>query len=256
MKQLSELQLIFSDALRSSSAPTQALLDEIVDDGLRLQRFNVYRNNFVVLNGDALGEMYPVIKRLVGDDAFRMLATAYVREYPPMERALLLYGEQFPEFLSVIPELSVAPYLADVARMEYAWTAAYHAEDIAGLDERQLNGLPTEALASLHLRPHPSMHCIRSSYPVYRIWTANQSDQPHEMISLEDGPSYIVVIRPHSEVETREVSLATLIFLERLATGDTIGEAYTRAEEAESSFDLNGFFTRHLFDGTFCSIQE
>ncbi|MEW8030431.1 MAG: DNA-binding domain-containing protein [Candidatus Thiodiazotropha sp.] len=252
MKPLSELQQMFCDGLRSSAPPAQALLDEIVDDGLQLQRFNVYRNNFIVLNGDALADMYPVIKRLLGDEAFRMLATAYVREYPPMDRALLLYGERFPEFLTAVPELSELPYLADVAKLEYAWTAAYHADDATPLEQQQIARLSPDESENLRLKPHPSMHCIDSGYPIYRIWSANQSNRVDETVSLDEGGSQIVVIRPGVEVEIREVTPGALTFLQRLASADTIAEAYTHAAEVEPGFDLNAFFTRYLFDGTFC----
>lgn len=254
MKPLSELQQLFCDGLRSSEPPAQALLDEIVDDGLQIQRFNVYRNNFIVLNGDALADMYPVIKQLLGDEAFRMLATAYVREYPPMDRALLLYGERFAEFLAAVPELSELPYLSDVARLEYAWTAAYHADDAAPLEQRQIAKLPSDELDNLRLRPHPSMRCIGSDYPIYRIWSANQSNRVDETVSLDEGGSQIVVIRPKAEVEIREVTPGALTFLQRLASADTIAEAYGHAAETEPEFDLNAFFTRYLFDGTFCAL--
>jgi hypothetical protein len=256
MKPLSELQQMFCDGLRSSAPPSQALLDKIVNDGLQLQRFNVYRNNFIVLNGDALADMYPVIKRLLGDKAFRILATAYVREYPPRERTLLLYGEQFPAFLTAVPELSGLPYLADVARLEFAWTAAYHADEASPLQHHQLASLSPDELDSFKLQPHPSMQCIESNYPVYRIWSANQTDQLDETISLDEGGSQIVVIRPQVEVEVREVTAGVLTFLRRLASNDTIAEAYSLAAEVEPEFDLNAFFARYLFDGTFCAPRN
>lgn len=252
MKPLTELQQNFCDALRSEAPPPQALLDEIEADGLQVQRFNVYRNNFIVLNGDALADMYPVIKQLLGEDAFRTLATAYVREFPPMHRTLLLYGEGFPGFLAAHPELSGLPYLADVARLEYAWTAAYHAEDTEPLKQQQLTGLSPQALENLRLRPHPSMECIDSPYPIYRIWSLNQAGRTNETISLDEGGAQVVVIRPGIEVEVRELTPGALRFLGRLREADTIAEAYSRAVEVEPGFDLNSFFSRYLFDGTFC----
>ncbi|MCG7960039.1 MAG: DNA-binding domain-containing protein, partial [Candidatus Thiodiazotropha taylori] len=66
MSLLAELQKSFCDALRTAEAPDGALLAMVQDDDLALQRFQVYRNNFIVLNGDALADMFPVVKRLVG----------------------------------------------------------------------------------------------------------------------------------------------------------------------------------------------
>jgi hypothetical protein len=53
------------------------------------------------------------------------------------------------------------------------------------------------------------------------------------------------------EVEIREVSPGSLMLLSGLACADTIAEAYSRAVEVEPEFDLNSFFSRYLFDGTF-----
>ena len=253
MKSLADLQQSFCAALRSPGPPTAELLGQIVDDGLARQRFDIYRNNFVLLNGDALGEMYPVVKRLLGEEAFRALATAYVRRFPPAERTLLLYGDGFADFLANIPELSALPYLGDVARLEYAWSAAYHAPDVQWLEPAQIATLDREELALQRLIPHPSLHCIASEYPLYRIWSANQQQGGGE-ISLDEGGSQVVVIRPAAEVEVREVSRGGLLFLFRLQAGDNIELAYRCAVGADETFDLAAFFARHLLDGTFSSI--
>ncbi|WP_428606721.1 DNA-binding domain-containing protein [Sedimenticola sp.] len=255
MPRLSDLQQQFCDALRSAEAPPAALLDMLVDDGLALQRFNVYRNNFVVLNGDALADMYPVIKQLVGDEAFRTLATAYVRQYPPQERSLLLYGDRFAQFLGSIPELSALPYLADVARIEFAWTDAYHAEECAPLTEQQVAAIAPERFAQARLVPHPSLHCIRSDYPIFHIWQANQSADNDETVSLDEGASLVWVIRPSQDVEVREVSAAACGFMQALQSGHTIEQAVTDALALDSRFDLSALLARHLFDGTFCDIH-
>ncbi|MCW8890484.1 MAG: DNA-binding domain-containing protein [Sedimenticola sp.] len=255
MSPLAELQQAFCDALLSPEVPAESLLNELVDDGLALQRFNVYRNNFIVLNGDALADMYPVIKRLIGEEAFRALASAYVRLHPPQERALLLYGAQFPPFLESIPELSGLPYLSAVARIEYAWTESYHAEDSAVLSEQQVSTVPTEALGSCQLLPHPTLHLIHSDYPVHAIWQANQADDCNQVISLDQGESHVVILRPDIDVEVREVSRGAFHFLKRLQLGESIDRAYEAASQQDNSFDPGSFLTEHLFDGTFYKIK-
>ena len=255
MSSLADLQRAFCDALRLPELPPPALLDQLLDDGLSLQRFNVYRNNFIVLNGDALADMYPVVKRLVGDSAFRLLASAYVRQYPPSQRTLLLYGDRFAEFLTAVPELSTLPYLPDVARLEYAWTCSYHAEDADPLSQSELAGIKPEAFDRVRLVPHPSMQCLPSDYPVLRIWQSNQLDVPDENISLDEGPSRVVLIRPHMEVECREVAEGALCFLDRLQAGVSVEAAYSYAAAVDAAFDLADFFSHHLLDGTFVSIQ-
>lgn len=254
MMSLADLQRQFCDALRSTERPPQALLDEFIDDGLDLQRFNVYRNNFIVLNADALADMYPVVKRLLGESAFQLLATRYVRQQPPTERTLLLYGQGFADYMASIAELSTLPYLPDMARLEYAWTAAYHAEEAGRLDQQALSGVSPEAFGRLQLITHPSMQCLASDYPIYRIWTVNQGDGQDQAVSLDEGASHLIVIRPDAEVDVRAVSAAEWQLLYRLQRGDTVEDAYLHAVEITGEFDLTAFFTRHLFDGTFCAL--
>ena len=255
MKSLSNLQQAFCDLLRTSDPPPRDLMDELLDDGTALERFNVYRNNFIVLNGDALADMYPTVKRLIGDEAFRSLANLYVRKHPPATRTLLLYGDRFPSFLESIPELSQLPYIPDVARLEFEWTCAYHASDAKVLARDEVASIPAETFTRFGLEPHPSMHCIGSDYPLFSIWAANQEEGSDETISLDSGPSRIVIVRPGMEVETREVGEGTFVFLQRLQTGDSIEDAFNLALQTDSAFDLAVFFSHHLFDGTFCALR-
>jgi hypothetical protein len=254
MWSLAELQRNFCDGLRTSDAPDKVLLSQLEDGEVALQRFQVYRNNFIVLNGDALADMYPVIKRLLGDEAFRTLATAYVRRHPPEQRTLLLYGDAFAEFLSSIPELSSLPYLRDVARLEFAWTAAYHAADATPLTPDKIGVLSEASFINLHLQPHPSLHLLASDYPVHRIWSVNQSDDEDQEISLDEGPCRLVVVRPDKDVEVRSVTSGEMVFLKNILDSATIGEAFEQALLTDGDFDLERFFSRHLFDGTFCAV--
>lgn len=256
MKPLSDLQREFCDALRAPGPPSPELMDELLDDGTALERFNVYRNNFIVLNGDALADMYPTTRRLVGCEAFRSLANLYVRTHPPESRTLLLYGDRFPGFLESIPELSRLPYLSDVARLEFAWTRAYHAPDARILGRDEVASITAQAFTRIGLEPHPSMHCISSDYPVYRIWAANQEEGSEETISLDSGLFHILIIRPGMDVETREVGEGAFLFLQRLQAGDSIEDAFNMALQTDSAFDLAGFFAHHLFDGTFCALRK
>ena len=255
MQTLADLQRRFCDALRSPETPPEGLLAELIDDGHALARFDVYRNNFIVLNGDALAEMYPSVQRLIGAQAFRLLATAYVRRHPPRERALLLYGAEFAEFLREIPELAALPYLPDVARLEYAWTAAYHAADATPITQAEVTRAGTETLASARLKPHPSLRLIDSRYPLYRIWQNNQHESD-DLVSLDEGPSRVIVNRPGRQVEVREAGVGEFVLMRALHAGGSVQHALAQAIDTDPEFDLSDFFSRRLFDGTFVAINN
>ncbi len=79
------------------------------------QRFSIYQNNVFHSLTTALGDLYPVIKKLVGNDFFTGTAGYYLREHPPQQAAMIHFGQDFPDFLTSFEHTSTMPYLATVA---------------------------------------------------------------------------------------------------------------------------------------------
>lgn len=88
-----------------------------------------YRNNVAVSLGQALGRRFPVIQRLVGDEFFAALARAYLAADPPRSPVLMEWGAGFADFLAGFRPLAGWPFMADVARIEWARGLAFHAAD-------------------------------------------------------------------------------------------------------------------------------
>jgi hypothetical protein len=139
--------------------------------------------------------------------------------------------------------------------VEFAWTQAYHSRDCTPLTQQQVAAIAPETFGMVRLVPHPSLHCIASEYPIFHIWQANQVADTDERISLAEGASHLLVIRPGEEVEVREVSAGEFHFMAQLQSGTTLEVAVAHVQGSGDPFDLTDFLGRHLFDGTFCGIQ-
>ena len=63
---------------------------------------------------------FPVVCRLVDHPFFAYAAHEFLRDHPPRSRCLAEYGGGFPDFLAAFEPCSSLPYLADVARFEWA----------------------------------------------------------------------------------------------------------------------------------------
>lgn len=100
-------------------------------------RFAVYRNNVIFSLIDALADSFPVVQMLVGETFFRAMAREFAYQYPPRSPVLAQYGADFPGFIGDFQPAASLPYLADVARLEYAYIQAYHAADAAALPASQ-----------------------------------------------------------------------------------------------------------------------
>jgi hypothetical protein len=198
-------------------------------------RLRIYRNHFTVTLTEALAATYPVVHRLVGAPFFAQAARRYVAAFPPTEPCLFGYGAGYSAFLADCPE---APYLADVARFEWALNRVFHAPDGPTLDARSLATLPGDALLALTLRLDGACALFESPYPVTRIWQINQPDaDPQAIVDLAEGGDRLLVCRIDDEAVWRRVEPAEFAFLAALIAGRSLGHA-NAAAAACGDFDL------------------
>ena len=74
------------------------------------------------------------------------MARAFIAQNRPRSAIIAEYGDDLPDFIEGFEAASSVPYLADVARIEMAWTQAYHAADAVPLGVEALAGIAAEAL--------------------------------------------------------------------------------------------------------------
>src|SRR5262245_26716665 len=179
MRALPELQADFAAAILREDARQVASL--IMADGLAPgARVQVYWNHVYASLTGVLEATYPVVCRLVDRRFFGFAADRYIRSHPPAGPCLFEYGGSFPDFLGDFPPCAGHPYLADVARLEWVMTAALHAADVPPTDPAALSAVPADDVGRLTLRFDPSAAWLRSSWPIDRIWQANQPDADPE----------------------------------------------------------------------------
>ena len=203
-----------------------------------LRRYSVYRNNVVVGLIDALKEAFPVVYRIVGDEFFQGLAHAYVVKEPPASPILLDYGAGFPSFIGEFGPAAVLPYLADVARIERAWTEAYHAGEAAPLDPGGLTSLAPDDFIDIGFSLHPSLRMVRSAFPALTIWRMNAGDGVPRPIDLARGGEDVLIVRPDAEVTARQLPKGGAAFIECLMAGGSVGDALRAAVQCDEGFDL------------------
>lgn len=236
---LEKTQAAFVAALRDGSLPPPAGVVGRGDEA-PVRRFSVYRNNVFVSLVEALLATYPVTARLVGDEFFRAMARVYAGEHLPRTPVLLNYGESVPAFVDRFEPASGLPYLGDVARLEWAWSRAYHAAEAEAVSLHAMAAVPEARAAGLVLELHPSLRIVSSRFPILDIWRANSGvgEVPH--VDLRAGGVDVLVLRPREMVELRALPPGGGAFLGAIADGRSLGEAYERAVGSAPGFDLPG----------------
>lgn len=236
MPRLADLQADFAAALADPALPAPAGLTRQTALA-QSRRFDVYRNNSMVSLIEALEAAFPAVRRLVGSDFFKAAAKTYIRRFPPRSPVLLLYGEGFGEFLDGFAPAAGVPYIGDVARLEWARLAAYHAADAEPLAIARLGAIPPELLSALRFRLHPSLHLLRSRWPVASLWAVTSGGDPARAVDMKQGEA-IAVVRPMLSVEVRVLPAGGHDFLAALAAGSCLGAAAEQALAAHADFDL------------------
>jgi putative DNA-binding protein len=201
------------------------------------RRFAVHRNNVVVGLIDALGERFPVVCRLVGDEFFRAMARVYATTRPPASPLMMLYGGTFPEFIDAFAPAAALPYLGDIARLELARGRAYHAADAVPGGRQIFTGLPAEKLGHLRVLLHPSASIVASAHPIVSIWKVN-SDPDHAVPIAPWAAEAALVARPYADVEVHRLPPGTAAFLSCLSRHGAMAEAVEAGAAASAKFDL------------------
>lgn len=215
------------------------------------KRYDVYRNNVVVSLSEALAAAYPVVKKLVGEEFFTAMAGAHVRQFPPKTPLMIHYGQDFPRFLAGFPPVSHLPYLPDVARLERARRMAYHGADAAPCPPEKLAELEGNKLFSTQFIMHPTLHIIRSKYPVFSIWRYNSTD---DQSPLPEGGEMVLISRANDKLNMQLINRSTAIFIEALPE-HTLGVAIDKATTQEPEFNLTTNLTDLLSAGLLVDIK-
>ena len=199
------------------------------------RRFDIYRNNVVVALVEALGEAFPVVRTLVGDEFFEAMAGVYVRAHPPPSPRMMFYGEGLAPFLESFPPAAGLPYLPDVARLEYARRLAYHAADEPAADPSVLGGLDAAALMEARLSLQAACHVLHSAHPVHAIWRFNATD---DKSPVRPAAEDVLVSRPEETVLVQLLPPGGAAFLLALRAGEPLRRAAERAAADAPTFDL------------------
>jgi hypothetical protein len=237
--------------------PTRAVPEGLVgpDGRPSARRFAVYRNNVVSSLIDALAEAYPIVQRLVGEDFFRAMARVFVTENPPDSPVMLRYGAGFANFLDGFSPLADLPYMGDVARVERAYLASYHAPEATALTVEAMMETPPETLLEMSMVLHPSCRIVTSDYPVGTIWQEDSAAGPPAPIDLAVGGETVLIARPEARVDLRLLPSGPAQFLLSLGAGHSLTRAAEAALRTTPDQDISSLLSGMIGLGLIVGLQ-
>lgn len=219
MQPLHDIQQAFFRAVYKN----EFSLSEQIKDAKNLNgesRLKVYQSSILGIQTDALAAVYPVIKKLVGDEFFLAMGKAYLRKYFSPSGDLHNLGGQMADFLQDFEPAKSLSYLPDVAKLEWVWHRIFHAADEDILDFNELAKIPAEQHGALQFYLRGGARLMASSYPVHRIWNVNQDDYTgEESIDLSEGGVQLLITRNGYEIEIHQLNDDEWKFLQLVQLG-------------------------------------
>jgi Putative DNA-binding domain len=211
----------------------------------------VYRANAAALAERTLGSTFPVLAQLIGETSFEPLARHFWRQHPPARGDMAQWGHLLAAFLASAPQLAGEPYLADVARVEWALHQAATAAD-ASLDAASF-ALLTDSDAPVTLALSASCALLPSAYPVATLVNAHLLGVPALSVAAQQLASGVqetaLVWRHGFKPRVRAVGAGEALLLEALLLCQPLDDALQAACDKADDFDFNVWLSQAVQTG-------
>ena len=162
-------------AAQAANTPANGIKTPLISHTPR--GLQTYRANAAAAAQRSLLAVYPVVAQLIGDEAFEHLAHDFWAHHPPTRGDLAQWGGELCDFIARIPALQTEPYLADVAKTEWALHTAATAADRAA-DLSTFARLTEQDPYTLTLLLAPGTALVQSKFPIASILTAHLYGAP------------------------------------------------------------------------------
>lgn len=242
---LRDTQAAFAAHLAGNDQPD--LVDAIAGDRrTAVGRLQLHRHHIVSSIGAALAATFPTVAALVGQEFFGLLARDFAARTALKDPVLSRYGEHFSRFVAARQDMHGLPYLADIARLDWALNVAFHAPWEPRLSAADLAGWPEASLASLSVRLPAGSALVESTYPLDLIWQASQPGTSVDQVDLAAGPACLVVFRRSEDAAFAVLAPGEAAFIKSLRQGERLAIAAQHASRVEEEFDIAATFGRML----------
>jgi hypothetical protein len=186
--------------------------------------FGIYRNAYWSRLVEALGNDFPALQALMGDQAFDRMARAYVAQHPSDHPSIRWAGRMLAAFLAREAPYREDPWYADMARFDWALAFAFDAADAPAAGLADLAGVPAEFWGGIRLRFHPTVDAFPISTPVDEARPQLLQNPDTGLDRQARCARAIMVWRVEHDVKFRAIDLLELSALEVMRSGATFAE--------------------------------
>jgi len=221
------------------------------------ERASIYAEGFYLRLVEVLTIDYPMIQKLMGDEAFEKLGMAYVKANTPNHFSVNLFGRHMAKFLR--SEKKIEPFYADMAEFEWELQLVLNTADGPQITIDELAKIPPESWGFMQFKLHPSVSTLDFNHNVSDVWRAlNDDKKPSEFQRYDQGVTHIFW-RFELKAYFVPIDLQQAWMLQAIREGKTFGEICEGLLEWISEDDVAQFAAQTLHgwisEGLFSEIQ-
>jgi len=185
-------------------------------------RLSVYSDAYSARLAEALEANMPHLRELLGAEEFGVVARRYIDAHPSQYASIRWFGDRLAHEL----ERSHAsqPWIAELARWEWALAASFDARDAAALGIESLGSVAPGDWAELRLEFHPSVQHLELKSNAQALFKAMSEQRPVPQPAILDRPQPWLLWRQDLKTQYRSLEPAETAALTVIRNGGTFGE--------------------------------
>ena len=212
------------DTPGDTGARLRAAVEATIAGDARLsavERLDIYAGMYFYRLCDCLADDFRAVRAVIGPAQFHNLVTDYLLVHPSTHPSLRHAGRHLPQFLDTHPLADAWPFLADLARLEWAILDAFDAADAVALGEQDFEALPATAWAELRFRLVPSVRLLDLHWAAHDVWSrVERCETPARPATTS---TRLLVWRSYFRVFHRPLEPLEYAALRRVQDGETFG---------------------------------
>ena len=142
---------------------------------------------------EVLGQDYPGLHALAGDDEFRTLGLSYATAYPSHHPSIRWFGRHLPAFLRAASPWRDNPVLGEMAQFEWAKGELLDAADSAEIGIEDIAAISPDRWAGIRPRLKPAVRRLTLEWNVPSLWNAiDRDDEPPAPARMERAVDWLL----------------------------------------------------------------
>jgi hypothetical protein len=185
-------------------------------------RLAVYSNAYRIRLAEALAANMPHLRELLGPEEFAAVAGRYIDEHPSQFASIRWFGDRLAQQLE--RSHAAQPWIAELARWEWALAASFDAEDAPTVGIEALAAVAPDDWGELHMTFHPSVQQLELQTNAQALFKALSEEQPAPAPAMLDRSQPWLLWRQDLKTRYRSLDAAESAAFAVMRNGGTFGD--------------------------------